>query len=218
MIIQPTEAVVVSLLLRVFDLIGTFVFAISGAVAGAKHRLDLFGVLVLAIVAGTFGGITRDVIIGAIPPASIRDWKYVAVSAFAGIITFFWSDRLGRFRNAVLLFDAAGLGLFAVSGAGKALAYHLGPGPAALLGMVTGIGGGVVRDVLISEVPAVFRTDIYALAALAGASLFVGGLYLHAPSTLVAVISAALCFTIRLVAIRRKWQMPVTRSAGPPSD
>jgi uncharacterized membrane protein YeiH len=212
MIMPPTEGVVISLLLRIFDLVGTFVFAISGAVAGTKHRLDLFGVLVLSFVAGTFGGIARDVILGAVPPASISDWKYVGVSVLAGIVTFLWYDRLGRFRNAVLIFDAAGLALFAVSGAGKALAYQMGPGPAALLGMVTGIGGGVVRDVLVSEVPAVLRTDIYAVAALAGASIFVGGIYLHLPSPLVAIVSAVLCFAIRMIAIRRGWQMPVSKS------
>ncbi|HWR16902.1 MAG TPA: trimeric intracellular cation channel family protein [Terriglobales bacterium] len=218
MIMQPTEEVVVSLLLRIFDLSGTFVFAISGAVAGARHRLDLFGVLVLSFVAGSVGGITRDLIIGAIPPASISDWKYVAVSALAGFVIFFWYDKLGRFRNAVLIFDAAGLALFAVSGAGKTLAYGLGPGPAALLGMVTGIGGGVVRDVLVSEVPAVFRTDVYALAALAGATLFVGGVYLHLPSTLVAIVSAIVCFAIRMIAIHRKWQVPVAKSLDPPHN
>lgn len=215
MITPPTEGVVVSLLLRIFDLIGTFVFAISGAVAGAKHRLDLFGVLVLSFVAATFGGITRDVMIGAIPPDSIQDWKYVGVSALAGVVTFFWYDKIGRLRNAVLIFDAAGLALFAVSGAGKALAYHLGPIPAALLGMVTGIGGGVIRDVLVSEVPAVFRTDIYALAALAGASVFVVGEFLHLPSPLIAIFSALLCFGIRMMAIYRKWQIPVAKSPDP---
>jgi uncharacterized membrane protein YeiH len=218
MIIQQTEGVVVSLLLRSFDLIGTFVFAISGAVAGARHRLDLFGVLVLSFAAATFGGITRDVMIGAIPPASIHDWKYVAVSALAGIVTFFWYDKIGRFRNAVLIFDAAGLALFAVSGAGKALAYHLGPVPAALLGMVTGVGGGVVRDILVSEVPAVFRTDIYALAALAGSSIFVAGEYLHLPSALVAVVSALLCFAIRMIAIHRNWQVPVAKPLDSPRN
>lgn len=216
MILQPAEGVVVSLLLRVFDLVGTFVFAISGAVAGAKHRLDLFGVLVLAFVAATFGGITRDVMIGAIPPASLQDWKYVGVSVLAGIATFLWHERMGRLRNAVLIFDAAGLGLFAVAGAGKALAYHLGPIPAALLGMVTGIGGGVIRDVLVSEVPAVFRTDVYALAALAGASLFVVGELLHLPSLVMAIVSALLCFGIRMMAIRRGWQIPVAKSLDPP--
>src|SRR5436305_1670541 len=142
-------------MLQAFDIVGTFVFAISGALAGAKHRLDLFGVLVLSFAAAAFGGIARDVLIGAVPPAAIRDSSYVVTSIVAGIITFVWYPRISALRSAVLVFDAAGLALFAVTGASKALSYELGPVPAALLGMVSGIGGGVVRDVLVGEVPAV---------------------------------------------------------------
>lgn len=208
------EEVVVTLLLTIFDLIGTFAFAISGAIAGARHKLDIFGVLVLALAAATFGGITRDVLIGAVPPASIQDWRYVAVSVVAGIATFFWYEKVSRVQHAVLIFDAAGLGLFAVTGAGKALAYHLGPIPAALLGMLTGIGGGVVRDVIVSEVPAVFRTDIYAVAALAGASVVVAGNVLQLPPQPVAICGALLCFGIRMMAIYRGWQFPVARTSS----
>jgi len=195
-------------LLQAFDLIGTFVFAISGAIAGARHRLDLFGILVLSFAAATFGGIVRDVLIGAIPPASIRDWRYVAVSVVAGLVTFRWYEYVGRLQNAVLFFDAAGLGLFAVAGTGKALAYGLSPVPAALLGMLTGIGGGVARDVLVSEVPAVLRTDIYAVAALAGASVVAAGHSFGLPSTPTAFAGALLCFGIRMAAIRRGWHFP----------
>jgi len=210
-VMPAREEEVVKLLLTVFDLIGTFAFAISGAIAGARHRLDVFGVLVLSFAAATFGGITRDVLIGALPPASIQDWRYVAVSTLAGLVTFFWYAKVSRVRHAVLLFDAAGLGLFAVAGAGKALAFGLSPVPAALLGMLTGIGGGVVRDVLVSEVPAVFRTDIYAMAALAGASVVVAGYMLGWPPQPAAIGGAALCFGIRMLAIYRGWHFPVAR-------
>lgn len=212
------EEVVVTLLLTSLDLLGTFAFAISGALAGARHRLDLFGILVLSFAAATFGGITRDLLIGAHPPASIQDWRYVAVSTLAGIVTFLWSAKIHRAQQAVLLFDAAGLGLFAVTGAGKALAFHLDPIPAALLGMLTGIGGGVVRDVLVSEVPAVFRTDIYAVAALAGASVVVIAHALHLPPQPAALGGALLCFTIRLLAVRRGWHFPTARLHEPPHD
>ena len=212
------EEVVVHLLLTIFDLIGTFAFAISGAIAGARHRLDIFGVLVLSFAAGTFGGITRDVLIGALPPASIQDWRYVAVSGLAGLITFFWYPKVSRMQHAVLLFDAAGLGLFAVTGAGKALAYHLGPIPAALLGMLTGIGGGVVRDVLVSRVPAVLPTDIYAVAALAGASIVVLGNLLQLPPQPVAIAGSLLCFGIRMLAIYRQWQFPVAHAPESSAD
>jgi uncharacterized membrane protein YeiH len=214
----PDERVLIDALLVAFDLFGTFVFAISGGIAAVKYRLDLFGVLVLSFAAATSGGVMRDLLIGAIPPASLQDWRYLAVSILAGLITFVWSPMLCRLQNAVLIFDAAGLALFAVSGAGKALAYHLAPIPAAMLGMVTGIGGGVVRDVLVSEVPAVLRRDIYAVAALAGASVLVFGEALGLASNLVAVAGASLCFAIRMLAIYRKWSFPVVRTPEPPAD
>jgi len=118
----------------VLDLTGTFVFALSGALAGVKRKLDLFGVLVLSFAAATAGGIARGVLIGAIPPASVNDWRYLGVSLFAGVITFYFSPPIVRMSNAVLLFDAAGLALFAVAGASKALAYGLNPVMAIVLG------------------------------------------------------------------------------------
>jgi len=212
------EDVVIHLLFTIFDLTGTFAFAISGAIAGARHRLDVFGVLVLSFAAATSGGIARDVLIGAIPPASIQDLRYVAASVLAGVITFFWYGKVGRMRNAVLFFDAAGLGLFAVAGAGKALAYEMGPVAAALLGMLTGIGGGVVRDVLVSEVPVVFRKDVYAVAALAGASVVVVGSEWGWPPQPVAVAGALLCFGIRMMAIYQHWQFPMARATDSPDE
>jgi uncharacterized membrane protein YeiH len=206
---RPDERVVFGLLFQAFDLGGTFVFAVSGAIAGVRHRLDLFGVLVLAFAAATFGGITRDVLIGAVPPASLQDWRYLAVSAVAGVATFVFPPIAERFRGALLIYDAAGLGLFATTGAAKALAYGIGPVPAVLLGMLTGIGGGVVRDLLVSEVPAVLRTDIYAAAALAGAAVVVAGALAGWTPGPVAVAGATLCFAIRMVAIRWGWRLPV---------
>ena len=126
------EHIVVNTLLVTFDLGGTFVFALSGGMAGVKHRLDLFGVLVLAFAAGNSGGIARDVMIGAVPPAAIKDWRYIAVSMLAGLITFYWYRIINRLSSPVLVFDAAGLALFAVAGAGKALAFHAGPVAATL--------------------------------------------------------------------------------------
>ena len=171
-------------LLVAFDLGGTFVFALSGATMAVKHRLDLFGVLVLSFAAGNSGGIARDVMMGAVPPAAISDWRYVAVSMLAGLITFFWYRMINRLSSPVLVFDAAGLALFAVSGAGKALAFHASPVAAMLLGMLTGIGGGMVRDVLVTEIPTVLRTELYAVAALIGAAAVVIGQMLHVPSRL----------------------------------
>ena len=202
---------VVNTFLVVFDLTGTFVFALSGAMAAVKHRLDAFGVLVLCFAAATSGGITRDIMIGAVPPAAISDWRYVAVSILAGLITFFGHPLINRLSSPVLLFDAAGLGLFCVAGADKALAFHAGPLAATLLGMTTGIGGGMVRDVLVMEVPTVLRTELYAVAALLGAVFTVGGQRLGMPRHVAAPIGAALCITLRLLALHYGWHLPVAR-------
>lgn len=203
--------ILINTLLVAFDLGGTFVFALSGATAGVKHRLDLFGVLVLSFAAGNSGGITRDVLIGAVPPAAISDWRYVAVSILAGLFTFYWSRLIDRLSSPVLVFDAAGLALFAVAGAGKALAFHAGPVAATLLGMLTGIGGGMVRDVLVREIPTVLRTELYAVAALIGAAVMVLGRMLHVPSYGAAAAGAVLCFGLRFMAIRYGWQLPIAR-------
>jgi uncharacterized membrane protein YeiH len=198
-------------LLLVLDLLGTFVFALSGATAGVGRRLDLFGVLVLSFVAGNFGGITRDLMIGAVPPAAIVDWRYLAVSLVAGAVTFYWFPVIDRLRSSVLVFDAAGLALFAASGAQKALAFGLNPVMAALLGMLTGIGGGMVRDVLVAEIPTVLRADLYAVAALAGAAVVVIGNLLNLSSIAATIIGAALCFGLRVMAIERGWGLPIAR-------
>ena len=203
-------------LLTVLDLAGTFVFALSGATAGVKHRLDLFGVLVLSFAAGNSGGIARDVLIGAVPPGGIADWRYVAVSVLAGLVTFYWHPFVDRMKSPVLLFDAAGLALFAVVGTSRALAHGLGPVPAVLLGMLTGIGGGMVRDLLVSEVPAVLRAEIYAVAALAGASVVVAGSWLGMPSSVATTAGALLCFVLRIMSLRRGWRLPVAGQPGSP--
>jgi len=201
----------VNTLLIAFDLGGTFVFALSGATAGVKHRLDLFGVLVLSFAAGNSGGIARDLMIGAVPPAAISDWRYIAVSMLAGLITFYWYRIINRLSSPVLVFDAAGLALFAVSGAGKALAFHAGPVAATLLGMLTGIGGGMARDVLVTEIPTVLRTELYAVAALIGAAAVVIGRMLQLPTAVAATVGAMLCFGLRFAALRRGWQLPRAR-------
>ena len=198
-------------LLLTLDLVGTFVFALSGAIAGVKRRLDVFGVLVLSFAAGNAGGITRDLLIGATPPGAISDWRYLGVSVLAGAITFWWSSFVERAWNPVLVFDGAGLALFAVSGTDKALAYGLNPIMAALLGTLTGIGGGMVRDVLLAEIPTVLRSDLYAVAALAGAVVVVIGHALHLPSAVVAAAGAILCFGLRFGAIHERWHLPIAR-------
>ncbi|HZS81487.1 MAG TPA: trimeric intracellular cation channel family protein [Stellaceae bacterium] len=191
------------------DLGGTFAFALSGAMAGIKRNLDVFGVLVLSFAASSFGGILRDLLIGAVPPAALMDWRYLGVSVAAGLIAFFWSSLIEKFSNSVRLLDAAGLAFFAVAGTEKALAFHLSPVMAALLGMLTGIGGGVTRDVLLAEIPAVLRSDLYAVAALAGAAIVVGGSMLHLPLIVTTVSGGLICFGLRVLAIHWRWHLPV---------
>jgi uncharacterized membrane protein YeiH len=204
-----------SVTLVVADLVGIFVFAISGALVGVRKDLDVFGVLVLAGTTGLGGGFLRDVLIGATPPAALADWRYLLVPVAAGLLTFWFHPALGRRERTVNVFDAFGLGLFCVTGALKALDYGLGPVPAALMGMVTGIGGGMARDVLASRVPAVFRGELYATPALAGAAIAVVGSRLDLPVLVCASVGATVCILWRLVAMWRQWRAPMP--TGPAS-
>lgn len=194
------------------DFLGTFVFAISGATTGVRKGLDLFGVLVLSFAAATAGGIMRDTLLGATPPAALVDWRYLAISAVAGVLTFYRADSIERMRNPVQLTDAVGLGLFAVLGAGKALSLGIGPVGAVLMGMLSGIGGGIVRDLLVVQVPSVLQRELYAVAAMLGAAIVVAGAALDLPATPVAVAGASACVVLRLLAMWRGWQLPVAKS------
>jgi len=181
---------------------------------GVQKRLDLFGVLVLSFAVGVAGGMTRDVLLGAVPPVAISDWRYIVVALGAGLLTFHWWPVIDRLRGTVLIFDGAGLALFAVSGAQKALDAGINPVAAVLLGVLTGVGGGMLRDVLVSEIPTVLRSELYAVAALAGATVVVIGDRLPVPASVAMIAGALLCFGLRVVAIRRGWQLPTPR----PSD
>ena len=202
-------------LLLTLDLGGTFVFALSGASAGVRRGLDLFGVLVISFAAANAGGIARDVLIGATPPAAISDWRYIAVSFLAGLLTFWRWRTVNRLRSPVLVFDAAGLALFAVAGALKAQSFHLGAVAAIALGVLTAVGGGIARDLLVAEVPVVLRADVYAVAALAGAAVVVLGDRLDLPLAVVAVVGATVCFVLRLLAILFNWRLPVAQQHAP---
>lgn len=192
----------------VLDLFGVFVFALSGALVGVRNRLDVFGVLVLAGITGLGGGMLRDVLIGAVPPATLADWRYLVVTPVAGLIAFRFHPGLSRIERHISWFDALGLGLFCVTGTVKALQYDLNPLAAALLGMLTAIGGGALRDVVAGRTPLVLRQEVYALAALAGAAVVVIAWSAGWYQPWVAVAGAVLCVVIRLLAIRHHWQMP----------
>jgi uncharacterized membrane protein YeiH len=196
---------------QVLDLVGIFVFGITGALVGVRKRLDVFGIQVLALVTGLGGGFLRDVLIGATPPAALADWRYLAVPVVAGLITFFLHPGIGRVERLVNVFDAAGLALFCVTGARKALDYGRSPLSAALLGTISGIGGGVIRDVLSGRVPVVLRSEIYATPAFLGAGIVVVAYAAGYKASWVALVGAAVCFLIRLIAIRRGWNAPLPR-------
>jgi uncharacterized membrane protein YeiH len=197
-----------NLLVSALDLIGTVAFAISGAMLGIRRGMDLFGVLVLAFVTAVFGGILRDLLIGAVPPAAVGSWHYLALALITGLLTFWCHELLARLQQPVLFFDAAGLGIFAVAGTQKALDYGLNWPMAAVLGMISGIGGGMVRDVLAAQTPIVLRSDIYAVAALAGGLVVVAGSYVGLPSTFVTLAGAALCVFLRVMALYKGWKLP----------
>jgi uncharacterized membrane protein YeiH len=210
------EGTFVHYLILSLDILGTFAFAVSGASAGVKRELDLFGVLFLAMVAATAGGIARDILIGDVPPSALADWRYLLTALVAGAMTFWWRPLVDWLRNPVQFFDAAGLALFAVAGTQKALSFGLSPAMAAVLGMMTGIGGGIARDVLLAEVPSVLRSELYATAALAGAVVIVAGDALQANAALSALSGAAACFALRIAAIRYRIRLPVSRSPRKP--
>jgi uncharacterized membrane protein YeiH len=196
-------------LVRALDLVGTFVFAVSGASLGVRRGLDLFGVLVLGFVTATAGGILRDVLIGEIPPTALASWEPLALAMVAGLFAFRFDRVLDRVRQPVQLFDAAGLGVFAVAGTQKAIAYGLDWPMAILLGMISGIGGGIARDVLTAQVPTLLRSEIYAVAALAGGLVVVAGAAMHVSSTLGGMAGIAVCMSLRMLALYRGWKLPV---------
>jgi uncharacterized membrane protein YeiH len=190
-------------LFLVLDLTGTFAFALNGALTAIRvAKLDVVGVVTLGMVTALGGGIIRDILIDALPPATFSDWRYLAVAATGSLIAFGFSRRLDRAAGPILVLDAAGLSLFAVSGAIKALEFGVGAGQAVILGAVTGVGGGTVRDVLIRRIPVVLRSELYAIPALAAALVVVTtdriGMY-GAPAP---VGAAVLCFGIRMLAVR----------------
>lgn len=199
------------ILTQFLDLGGTFVFAISGAMIASRRQMDIFGVMVLAFAAGNAGGITRDLLIGAVPPIAINNLAYLIASLIAGLVVYFWYPIINRFNHPVQWLDAVGLAFFAAAGTEKSLMFGINPVMAALLGMLTGIGGGMLRDVLANEVPAVLRSDLYALAALACAAIVALGHILHIPYVIAGFVGMAVCFALRYMAIQHGWHLPTNK-------
>ncbi len=196
------------MVLTTLDIVGTFAFALSGGVRAVESRMDPFGVVFLSFVAGVAGGITRDVLIGAVPPAALQSGLYVGIAVVAGALCFFSFGRIVRLARPVAFFDAIGLGLFCVVGARKALDAGLSPLMASLLGMLTAVGGGIAADILTARPPMVLQKEIYALAALAGAALLTLGDQVGLPDAIIAPLGALFATSLRLVAMSYDWHLP----------
>jgi uncharacterized membrane protein YeiH len=196
-------------LLFAVDMAGTLLFAIEGATAATAGNLDLLGVMVLAFATALAGGIIRDLLIGATPPASLRDWRYAAMAFAGGATVFFLHHYVQGIPGPVLvMLDAAALGLFAVAGTEKALDFNIHPFIAILLGGMTAVGGGTLRDILLARVPLVLRAEVYATAALAGSALLIIGRKLRLSATQAAVLGGTSCFLLRLVSVWQHWNLP----------
>lgn len=196
-------------LLLVVDLVGVLVFAVEGALAGIAAQLDLLGLMVVAFATALGGGMIRDLLIGAVPPNSVRDWRYPATAfAGAGAVFFFYQFFQRVPAELMITLDAAGLALCAVAGAGKAIEFGINPLLAVLMGGVTGVGGGTIRAVLLTQIPVVLKTDVYAAAALAGAAIVVIGLKMKLPRAPVMTLGAMACFALRMIAVARHWNLP----------
>jgi uncharacterized membrane protein YeiH len=185
------------------DLLGVFTFALNGALTGIRlARLDVVGVVTLGMVTALGGGILRDIMLDSLPPMTFSDWRYLAVALAGSLVAFAFGWGLDRLATPIVVVDAAGLSLFAVSGALKALDLGAGTGQAVILGVVTAVGGGTVRDMLIGRVPVVLRHELYAIPALVGALVLVGGDQLGMDVGAAALVGAALCFAVRMVGVR----------------
>jgi uncharacterized membrane protein YeiH len=194
----------------VLNLVGTFVFAVSGALLAVRKNYDIVGMAVLAGITAIGGGVIRDLIIGAVPPVAFTDVSYFWIALLATGLTFFAHAQINRLNTAVLVFDAAGLAVFCISGTAKALNYGLGPVPAVALGVLTAVGGGIMRDVLAHDEPSVLRaeSELYALPAILGSAIVVIIPHLPINSSIAAGLTAVFVFALRLLALRYRWKAP----------
>ncbi|RVU22692.1 trimeric intracellular cation channel family protein [Streptomyces antnestii] len=192
------------------DLVGIFVFAISGALLAVRKNFDVFGIAVLAEVTALGGGLFRDLIIGAVPPSAFTDLGYFVTPLVAAALVFFLHPEVERTQVAVNIFDAAGLGLFCVTGTVKAYDYGLGLTASAALGLATAVGGGVLRDIIANEVPSLVRwdRDLYAVPAMVGSTIIVVAIHFDALSAFTSGAAVVTAFVLRLLAMRFHWRAP----------
>jgi uncharacterized membrane protein YeiH len=205
-------------MVAVLEAVGVFAFAVSGALLGVRRGFDIIGVLVLAVLTAIGGGVLRDVLLGDTPPDAFTEWPYFAAPIAAALLTFLFHPTVERGMRALLIADAAGLGLFCVAGTVKALQYGLGPLPAAALGVTTGVGGGLLRDVVARETPVLVdpRSELYAVPAIAGALVVAVLWELEVYEAALGAVVAAMIFLWRLAALKRGWRAPAARPTGAP--
>ncbi len=204
-------------LIIILDLIGILAFAIDGALTAIRTaRVDIVGVMVLGLVTALGGGIIRDLLLG-VTPETFQDWRYICTALLGATVAFFLSRQLTHLAKPILIFDAAGLSLFAVIGVTKALELGFGPLQATLLGVLTGVGGGTIRDVLLNRVPTVLSSNshLYAIPALIGAGLVALAYTVGLTWGWISVVGAVLCFTVRLLALMYRWSAPTPPGASP---
>jgi uncharacterized membrane protein YeiH len=207
------------LLLLALDLTGTFVFALNGALTAVRAaQLDIVGVVTLGVITAVGGGILRDVLIGDIPPAAFRDWRYLALAVGGGLVAFALSQRLNRLEMPINVLDAVGLSVFAVIGASKAVTFGLGIGPAIILGTVTGVGGGTIRDTLLRQIPSVLRSELYAIPALIAAAITVATIRAGIYGLSAALAAAGVCFGIRMLGVKFRLNAPRPPGTGSAPD
>jgi uncharacterized membrane protein YeiH len=196
-------------LLFAADIAGTLVFAVEGAMAAVNGNLDLIGIMTLAFCTALGGGIIRDTLLGALPPTSLRDWRYPTIVLSAAVLVFFLHSEVRAIPVVYIqVLDAAGLAIFAIAGTEKALLHKMNPLVAVLLGTITGVGGGTTRDVLLNQVPTVLRFEVYASAALLGSICMIVATKVRVPATWAATLGGIFCFLLRIVSLLRHWNVP----------
>ncbi|TWE09370.1 trimeric intracellular cation channel family protein [Rudaeicoccus suwonensis] len=198
------------MLLTILNVAGIAVFAASGALLGVRRRLDLFGIWVVAVLTGVGGGVMRDVFLGVNPPTALQDWRLIGMASLSAIAIFFFHPQFSALRRSVLILDALGMGLFASTGALTAVHHHTSGFAAVLIGITTAVGGGVLRDVLVNEVPLlVQQRDLYAVPAMTGATVVVLLQHGGAADGLTLIVGTLLASGLRLVAVRQRWRLPM---------
>lgn len=193
---------------EILNICGTFSFAVSGAFAAMQKRLDMFGVLIIAFATAVGGGTLRDILIGDTPVSWLKNANYsllILITAIASMV--FWK-KIKSLKITLFLFDSLGLGFFTIVGLQKGLAYDLHPGVCVALGTVTGCFGGIIRDILLNNIPLIFRKEIYATACIIGGVVYLLLDYFGVDAALVKLISVTVVFLIRIVAVKYNFTLP----------